>query len=161
MTDLLTCVSALLPNTTPGPWEITWHHCRANADDVRHEQTRKLRRGESRRDLAPGDVLWRQATAIGPVFPDHCHWAGSHISCNEADAELISLLPAIAAEFVTGCASRDEEWRSVLETMRPVWAECPDAYITATALAQLWALLGATNQTEAAQKLRALLESDK
>lgn len=51
---------------------------------------------------------------------------------------------------------------SAMETLRPVWAqgwtgESMAAQASATALAQLWQMLGASNQTEAVIALRAAL----
>ena len=76
-------------------WKIEWFTCRADADDVKYEATRKLKRREKRRALKVGDVLWRVATSIGPIAPDHCHWAGWHLGVDEDQARLIAATPEL------------------------------------------------------------------
>ena len=81
MTDL----RKLLDEATPGPWPIQWYVCIAEADDVKSNNT-----------LVLGDTMWRSAQAIGPLSPNHDHWAGWHLTMNEADARLASFAPQIA-----------------------------------------------------------------
>ncbi|MDB4378652.1 hypothetical protein N9Z41_02660 [bacterium] len=82
------------------PWEIEWYICQADEGDVQHAKTRKLKRGESRKDVQVGDELWRVATRIGPISPEHNHWSGTSLACNVADAMFVktahSLLPLMA-----------------------------------------------------------------
>jgi hypothetical protein len=58
-----------------------------------------------------------------------------------------------------------EEQIKSLEELRPVWAQgftndSMAAQANANAISDVWALLGATNQTEAMEKLRKLLEKE-
>lgn len=46
------------------PWEIDWYECRE---------------GEK--------LLWRMARSIGPLSPDHNHWAGWTVCETEADVQ--------------------------------------------------------------------------
>jgi len=80
---------------TPGPWTVSWLTCRADADDVKYEANRKLRKGEIRKTLKVGDVLWRVPTAVGPVVIEHCHWADQHLAISEEDARLIAAAPEL------------------------------------------------------------------
>jgi len=91
-------------------WEITWFTCRADANDVKHEATRKLKRGEQRRDLKVGDALWRVAKSIGPISPDHCHWAGWHLGVDEDEARLIAAVPELVEALRKALTLRDEFW---------------------------------------------------
>lgn len=74
---------------TKEPWAVVYYTCRADANDVKYERERPLKRGETRRDLKAGDALWRQPLSIGDIAPDHCHWAGNHLSCDEETAERV------------------------------------------------------------------------
>jgi hypothetical protein len=68
-------------------WRVQWFECKADRDDVRHAATEPLKKGEKRELLSVGDVLWRVPHQIGPISPDHCHWAGNHLACSEEEAE--------------------------------------------------------------------------
>ena len=68
-------------------WSVQWFECKADSDDVRHTATKPLKQGEKRELLSVGDVLWRVPHQIGPISPDHCHWAGNHLACSEEEAE--------------------------------------------------------------------------
>lgn len=70
---------------TPGPWEIDWYICRVDASDLKDPESPMVRR-----NLKVGDELWRVPKSIGPLWIDHCHWAGYHINCEPADAHLAS-----------------------------------------------------------------------
>lgn len=78
----------------PRPWTVDWYVCRAGREDVKA--------GSATRVGAP---LWRVARAIGPISPDHNHWAGHHVA-DEKVAELVeaahAALPALmeAAELL-------------------------------------------------------------
>lgn len=64
--------------------------------------------------------------------------------------ELIDAAEMMAAAAQVECAS----WRDSLEALRPVWTEMPNAYGTSVALAEIWQMLGVTNQTAAMEVLR-------
>ena len=55
---------------TPGPWEIDWYIC-----------------------TVAGKEIWRTPRAIGPIAPDHNHWAGWNLGVEEPDARLIAAAP--------------------------------------------------------------------
>jgi hypothetical protein len=98
--DLVKQAREALNGVSKEPWEIEWYICRADVKDVQHAKTRKLRRGEGRRDVQVGDELWRVPKSIGPIFPNHDHWSGSSLTCDVADAMFVitarSLLPLMA-----------------------------------------------------------------
>lgn len=79
------------------PWDVSWFICRADAADVEYEAGRKLRKGETRRNLKVGDELWRVAQSIGPISADHCHWAGWHLGASEEDVRLTAAAPVMLA----------------------------------------------------------------
>jgi hypothetical protein len=68
-------------------WSVQWFECKADSDDVRHAATKPLKQGEKRELLSVGDVLWRVPLEIGPISPDHNHWAGNYLACSEEEAE--------------------------------------------------------------------------
>lgn len=68
-------------------WGVEWFECKADSDDVQHAATKPLKQGEERKLLSVGDVLWRVPKEIGPISPDHCHWAGNYLACSEEEAE--------------------------------------------------------------------------
>jgi hypothetical protein len=68
-------------------WGVEWFECKADSDDVRHAATKPLKNGEERKLLSVGDVLWRVPKEIGPISPDHNHWAGNYLACSEEEAE--------------------------------------------------------------------------
>lgn len=79
-----------------------------------------------------------------------------HIEATAKDTQ--QLLIAAEAELASAKAQI-----VALETLRPMWAEgwtsdSMAAQASATALAQIWAFLGASNQTEAMAKLRGTQE---
>jgi hypothetical protein len=106
---------------TKEPWTVAYYICRADANDVKHERERPLKRGEARRDLKAGDELWRQPLSIGDIAPDHCHWAGSHLSCDEETAERVcALWNALAgipdpAGFVAAAMGMREALRQIAD----------------------------------------------
>ena len=69
---------------TPGPWEIEWYECRADADDVKARQAKKI-----------GELFWKFPTAIGPLMANENHWAGMYLDVEEADARLIAAAPEL------------------------------------------------------------------
>jgi hypothetical protein len=71
---------------TPGPWEIDWYICTADASDVKHAE-------KNGKEMAIGDELWRVPVSIGPMTADHNHWAGWHLNADEDDARLIAAAP--------------------------------------------------------------------
>jgi hypothetical protein len=98
--DLVKQAREALNGVSKEPWEIEWYICQADVKDVQHAKTRKLKRGETRRDLKVGDELWRVPTRIGPISSEHNHWSGTSLACNVADAMFVkeahSLLPLMA-----------------------------------------------------------------
>lgn len=76
----------------PEPWEIGWFECLANRDDV--EFDKKQPKGKQR-GVGIGDPLWRVPLVVGPVGVDHNHWAGNHLTCEEADAYKIAAAPVM------------------------------------------------------------------
>ena len=93
---------------TKGPWAVSWFTCRADADDVKYEANRKLRKGEIRKTLEVGDALWRVPTAVGPVAIEHDHWAGQHLAISEEDARLIAAAPELV-EALRDAANRIDD----------------------------------------------------
>lgn len=94
---------------TPGPWEITWFHCRMDADDVKH--------AESKGDLTAkvGDVLWSAPKSIGPCEIEHSHWGGDLLDVEEADARLIAAAPDLLEACKTLVHLREtEDWMETL-----------------------------------------------
>lgn len=77
-----------MTDITPGPWPIQWYTCTADSVDVEWAAAK----GET---LVEGAVMWRKPISIGPVGPDHCHWAGPHLSCSETEARAIAETPAL------------------------------------------------------------------
>ena len=69
---------------TPGPWEIEWYECRADAEDVKARQAKKI-----------GELFWKFPTAIGPLMANENHWAGMYLDVEEADARLIAAAPEL------------------------------------------------------------------
>lgn len=55
---------------TPGPWDIDWAYCKTG-----------------------DEIHWKVPTTIGPISPDHSHWAGPYLDIEEPDAYLISAAP--------------------------------------------------------------------
>jgi hypothetical protein len=77
------------------PWDIDWYECCADVSDVDYQNTKKLKKGEARRDLKIGDVMWRVPRGIGPIYTDHNHWAGYHLGIDEELAHRIARLPVL------------------------------------------------------------------
>ena len=75
---------------TPGPWEINWFNCTANASDVAYARTK----GDTQ--LQVGHTFWCVARSIGPITIDSNHWSGDHLDVSEADARLIAAAPEMA-----------------------------------------------------------------
>lgn len=67
---------------TPGPWEIERYECRADAEDVKARQAKKI-----------WEIFWKFPTAIGPLMANEHHWAGMYLDVEEADARLIAAAP--------------------------------------------------------------------
>lgn len=109
-----------LTGYTPGPWKIQRRHIRADQKDVEYEQQRSLRKGETRRDLKVGDSLGTTVQNVGPISPDHCHWAGYHLSIDDADAELTSAAPDLVDALRAVATERD----AALARAEKAKAEC-------------------------------------
>lgn len=109
--DLVKIGRDALKGVTEGPWQVSWYVCHANMEDVKYQKTRPLSRGEKRRNLKVGDELWKQATSIGPLFTDHDHWSGYHLSCSNEDALFI----AASRDLVAQMTDRIEELEAKLE----------------------------------------------
>jgi hypothetical protein len=113
--DLVKQAREALNGVYKEPWEIEWYICRADERDVQHAKTRKLKRGEARKDVQVGDELWRVPKSIGPIFPDHDHWSGSSLTCDVADAMFVitarSLLP-LMADRIEELELEVETWKS-------------------------------------------------
>jgi hypothetical protein len=62
---------------TPKPWPIEWYIC---TDD-------------------DGKELWRAAKSIGPLYPDHDHWARSHLGVDKEDAYVAAAAPDMLDEL--------------------------------------------------------------
>jgi hypothetical protein len=78
-------LAALDRAATQGVWTVDWSICTANTSDVAYAQ-------KEGQEIKVGDTLWRVAQGVGPLYPEHNHWTGPHLSGNEADAELIVAL---------------------------------------------------------------------
>jgi len=76
---------------TDTDWKIEWATVYANAKDVAHAK----REGTN---LSIGDVVWRRATAVGPLTIEHNHWTGWVLDCDEADVLLAASAPRLKAE---------------------------------------------------------------
>jgi hypothetical protein len=70
------------------PWEVTWYRCLADQADV-------ALAAKEGRNLSVGDELWRVAHAIGPVSPEHDHWAGAYLSATDKHVRLVSAAPVM------------------------------------------------------------------
>ena len=86
-------VPATLAPASPGvspaaPYDIDWHVCRANGDDVAESK-------KTGKPLKLGDELWRIPRRIGPVYPDHNHWTGDCLSGEEEDFFLMAASPVL------------------------------------------------------------------
>ena len=110
---------------------------------------------------------WILADDRGMIFASNDRQAPLIAQCpkesNGQHGVTRSTRDANAAFIVTACNAHDELVRKVegLETLRPVWAEgwndgSVSEQVCSAGLAQIWKLLGATNQTECMQKLAAL-----
>lgn len=80
-------------NTThsPSPWEIDWHTCTMDSDDV------ALAKQMGDAGAKVGDVMWRAAKSIGPIQIEHNHWTGYTLGVGEEDAALIAAAPDLLA----------------------------------------------------------------
>jgi hypothetical protein len=141
--DLVKQAREALNGVSKEPWEIEWYICQADEGDVQHAKTRKLKRGETRRDLKVGDELWRVPTRIGPISSEHNHWSGTSLACNVADAMFVkeahSLLPLMAdriEELEAKLAKAVEALRLIV--VDDTWGLDHDVYMKCrTALAEL------------------------
>ena len=124
---------------TKEPWAVKYYTCRADAGDVKYERERPLKRGETRRDLKAGDALWRQPLSIGDIAPDHCHWAGNHLSCDEETAERVAALwnalagipdPAAFVQAARGMAEALIDAGDVLKLVSKPARLDPDKYFS-------------------------------
>jgi hypothetical protein len=118
-----------------GQWSVQWFECKADSDDVRHAATKPLEKGEKRELLSVGDVLWRVPHQIGPISPDHCHWAGNHLACSEEEAEFAaSANPATMLALTARIRELEElideicEYRNTVARFEPDTQEKLDAY---------------------------------
>lgn len=70
--------------TTPAPWKIEWYECRADRNDIKAGTAKKV-----------GEILWKVPMSIGPISPDHNHWAGDHLSLEADDVYLVAAAPEL------------------------------------------------------------------
>lgn len=77
----------------PKPFEIQWFECRANNEDAAYSKTKAAKLGGVKL-VESGDVMWRCPTAIGPLAPDHDHWAGWHIGMGEEAEKAVVMMAA-------------------------------------------------------------------
>ena len=72
-------------------WDIHWHECRMNKEDVEHAKK------EGNVNAKVGDLLWRMPRSIGPCKAEHSHWGGTLLTVEEEDAYLIASAPDLLA----------------------------------------------------------------
>ena len=126
---------------TPGPWEINWFNCTANASDVAYARTK----GDTQ--LQVGHTFWCVARSIGPITIDSNHWSGDHLDVSEADARLIAAAPEMAEALEAFAVAADWEWDQTVwkrvppEEARILWSEQAKQGITLADLMKARALL--------------------
>lgn len=77
----------------PKPFEIEWYECRADEDDVAYSKTKVAQLAGAKR-VKTGDVMWRAIRGIGPLAPDHDHWAKWHIGIGDEEEKAALMMAA-------------------------------------------------------------------
>lgn len=76
---------------TAKDWDISWTTVHADTADVAAAKSLG-------KELSVGDVMWRRATAIGPLEVQHNHWTGWCFDCDDADVLLAASAPRLKEE---------------------------------------------------------------